>query len=498
LVERLAVRSPGLPIFTESRPYTYADAEAFVQCIEKRVKAGELRLAPGEAHDLAALRRELELDGAEADPHALSLTDGGDRLLLDLYGTQELFMTGEALRDSLDLTTSTTTIGGRMRLTLMGRLAVAADVRNTRLQGSSGRSVFTARQGPPSTKAGENGEFQDAADAYVALRTPIADLQVGKSPLAWGPGRSGSLLLGADAYSFDHFRLTRAFGPLRYVALYGWLRGEQEPRYIAAHRIEARIHPRLTLGGGEAVVYGQGNPRQGERERGFQLEYLLPLFPIHVGEHYLGDYDNNLMSMDARWIPLNGWELWGELLIDDFNTSRAWDHFGNKLGYLAGSRVVLGNGMDASVEYVRLDPWVYTHRVEGNSYTHFDHSLGHWLVPNSDLIGGDLGWRPLGSLAFRFSWKFTRNSVGHTANGVSGYFVGDDQRLDPGNPDSPKRAFTGVLERTRELRARVEWEPRYECLLSASVGQLAIDNFDHVAGNDLDDLEFSLGVRIEY
>lgn len=497
--DRMGIRAPDLPLFRQSRPYSYADAAQFIRAIETRVEEHQLSLSPGEAHDLEALQMELGLDPAVEEVHALDLRDGEDRMILDIYASEKLLSAGKEARDALELTPSTTSVGGFLRATLAGRVGIAANVHNTRLQGSPGRYGFIAKNGPPKTQAGEEGQFEDAADGYASLHTPIADILVGKSPLAWGPGRSGGLLLGRDAYAFDQIRLTRAFGPLRFVALHGWLRGEAEPRYIAAHRVEARIHPRLTLGGGEAATYGQAHPRIGDRERGMQLQYLLPLFPIHVAEHYLGDIDNNMMSVDFHAVPVNGWALWGELLIDDFNSSRSWDHFGNKLGYLAGTRVVLGSsGVSAGLEYVRLDPWVYTHRIEGNSYTHFDRSLGHRLLPNSDLLTGDLRWRPRGDLSLQCSWSFSRYSVGHTANNDGGYFVPDTERPDPENRNAPKRAFTGILQKNRELRAGAEWEPWHECFLEAGVRHLSIQNLQYLAGNDLDDLQFELGVRLEY
>ncbi|MAE70101.1 MAG: hypothetical protein CME06_06490 [Gemmatimonadetes bacterium] len=504
-VARIQVRSSDLPLFAQSRPYIRSDAAKLIRWVEKRVTEGALVLSAGEEHDLDALRREFaaelgrDVEGAGTEPYALVIEEDGDRLVLDLYASESYVAAGDEATEALDLTASTTTVGGHMRATLGGRLALSADVRNTRLQGSSGRSTFVARHGPPSTKAGEEGEFQDSADGYAAISTPIADLSIGKSLLDWGPGRSGRLLLGSDSYAFDQIRLTRALGPLRFVAVHGWVRGDHEPRYLAAHRIEAKIHPRLSLGGGEAVVYGQTDRLESERERGgFQLEYLLPLFPLHVAEHYLGDLDNNLMSFDAFWLPVDGLALWGELLIDDFNTSRAWNHFGNKLGWVGGARAVFGStGIDAGIEYSRLDPWVYTHRLDGHSYTHFDRSLGHWLLPNSDEIRGDLGWRPIGALSLECSFSILRYSVGHTADGIGGYFVPDTERLDPSTYDTPKNAFTGTIETTRELELRAEWEPFYECFLRVEAARLEIENLGNSAGEDLSDSRIGVGLRVE-
>ncbi len=504
-VARIQVRSADLPLFAQSRPYSRADAAELIRWIEMKVSAGELSLSAGESHDFDALRREFaaELGRGDEDgptePYALVIEEDGDRLVLDLYASERYIAAGDDATESLDLTSSTTTVGGQMRATLGGWLALSADVRNTRLQGSSGHSTFVARHGPPSTKAGEEGEFRDSADGYAAISTPIADLSIGKSLLDWGPGRSGRLLLGSDSYAFDQIRLTRALGPLRFVAVHGWVRGEQEPRYLAAHRIEAKVHPRFTLGGGEAVVYGQTHRLDSEQDRGgFQLEYLLPLFPLHVSEHYLGDLDNNLMSFDAFWLPVDGLALWGELLIDDFNSSRAWDHFGNKLGWVGGTRAVFGSsGIDAGLEYSRLDPWVYTHRLDGHSFTHFDRSLGHWLLPNSDEIRGDLGWRPTGSLSLECSFSILRYSVGHTTDGLGGYFVPDTARPDPEIFDTPKNAFTGTIEKTREFKFQAEWEPFYECFLDVELTRLDIENLGNVAGADLSDFRVGIGIRVE-
>ncbi len=42
--------------------------------------------------------------------------------------------------------------------------------------------------------------------------------------------------------------------------------------------------------------------------------------------------------------------------------------------------------LDISLEYTRINPWVYEHRVETTTYKHIDYYLGHWLGQNADQI----------------------------------------------------------------------------------------------------------------
>lgn len=508
-VERLQVRVPGGPLFASSKPYTRGDVVQFILWLEEQMAKGRLALGPGEEHDLAALRRELarELQVAgdpretELEREALVLRDGEDDLVVDLYVTQTVQGTNEDTEEVIEVPTSNTTVGGRLRGALGGRLGFAADIRNTRLQGTASQVNFIPRQGVPATEAGSRGEFRAAADGYLSISTFIADGIFGKTGIDWGPARGSALLLGSSAYPFDQIQLFRNFGPLRFTALHGWLRGDEEPRYIAAHRLEARVHPRLVLGGAEAVVYSQGHTNTPDAGRGPQLEYLIPLFPLHVAEHYLGDFDNNMISFDFQWTPRNGVAVYGELLIDDFNTSRSWDHYGNKLAGVAGLHLVDPwgpAGVDVGLEYTWLDPWVYTHRVPGNSYTHFDRSLGHWLPPNSNHARAEVGWRATGPLTLHASVERVRTSIAHTAGSYGGYFVPDTNRPDPTDRNSPKHYMKGTIESTRRWAVAAEWEPSHEWFLRAEFSASDIENLAHVPENHFSFLTSSLQMRIEY
>ena len=518
-VERLQVHAPDLPLFVSTRPYERATAADLVRWVDAALIEGSLTLSPGEIHDLAALRKEFgrELTGKPGEPETIVLESAGDLLIVDLYAVENIVGAPIDIRENADLgpyttfagadlTPSTTTIGGRLRGSVGGILGIGADVRNTRLQGRSVGYNFIAQNGLPRTAAGDEGGFQDAADAYVSLSTSICNVHVGKSGMAWGPGRLSKLMLSSDAHAFDHIRLSRRFGPIHFVTLHGALRGEGEPRYVAAHRIEAKVHPRLTIGGGEAVTYGQGRyekTAEGDtiwgEPRGPQFEYLFPFFPLHVAEHYLGDHDNNVMGFDIEWIPVDGLDLSGELFIDDFNTAAPLDFYGQKLAWTTGIGVVTRHGLDIYADYSRVDPWVYTHRFSGATYAHFDRSLGSSMRPNSDLADITVDYRPTGALQMMAGYRSMRNGRGaHDVDHVASYFQSHLTRVDPDVTFAPKRFLEGTVQKTSEWTLAARWEPRHEWFIDAGITQVSIENVNLSEGTDVDFLRFNCSLNLEF
>ena len=46
--------------------------------------------------------------------------------------------------------------------------------------------------------------------------------------------------------------------------------------------------------------------------------------------------------------------------------------------------IYLFDNLDVTVEYTRLNPWVYEHKNEVTNFKHLKYSLGHWLGQNGD------------------------------------------------------------------------------------------------------------------
>ncbi|MBT3231190.1 MAG: hypothetical protein HN356_00100 [Calditrichaeota bacterium] len=258
---------------------------------------------------------------------------------------------------------------------------------------------------------GGSETYYDLTEAYLTFQTGLLEIAFGKDRLAWGPGEE-HLLIGGSAPSINHLRfrfdigencrLLYVIGKLTpwktpgdslYTNIEGWTRLIPAEKWLAAHRFEYFYQDFLTIGISEAIVWG---------DRGLDIAYLNPLNFLFSAEHDGGDIDNVLLSGDIE-LRLWDWGLgYGSLLIDDLKTSTLGEGSpGNKFGYTAGLKFYnLGiSGLETSLDYTRIDPFVYSHFFPVNRFTTWTSSMGSSLKPNSDRIRWRLKYKPKRNLA---------------------------------------------------------------------------------------------------
>ncbi len=199
----------------------------------------------------------------------------------------------------------------------------------------------------------------------------------------WGRGAIDGLQLGRVAPPSTYFRYVAGLENLRFTFLTGGLATGFGERYLAGHRLEWQPFRWLQLAVSETVVYGDST-----ETRGMELLYLNPLIPYTAAEPLAGNRDNNTSSLEATVYPWRGMQLYIQWFLDDLTfTESLTTYYGNKWGLLAGWYWADPLGAPNSgllVEYVRLEPWVYTHQIPVNRYQHYGGSLGYPQPPNSD------------------------------------------------------------------------------------------------------------------
>jgi len=302
---------------------------------------------------------------------------------------------------------------------------------------------------------GNSASF-DRTYASLSTRLKWFDVRIGRNKLDWGPSNEGGLLLSDYALPFDMVMLQYPGRRVRATFVAGSLRTDlidstisyQTPanyrknfkkKYIATHRFELLPWKNLTIGLSETAIYG---------ERGFDLGYMIPVMFFWSEQHYLGDRDNLLISFDAAYYPRNGYKLYGALLLDDISLNKfGSDHWGNKWAIQVGAENVdpLGiKGLSLTAEYVRIEPYVYTHFFAVNTYANHDQFLGFPMQPNSDkfMFKADYWINPLSRLKARFE------RMRHGAN-PPGENVGGDILLGHRNEDPlTKKFLAGIGDRS--------------------------------------------------
>jgi hypothetical protein len=329
---------------------------------------------------------------ARGELHMARWHEGESRAFIDLYGRLSIISNRGDSYQPADLLAEGT-LGGILRGRLGGTLGFYADARNAltrgeKIEGDQDEN-FDVSKGSPVTISGPN-VFRDRALAYFVWEKPWLRIQAGRDEIDWGPGFHSGLALTRNMPPADMIRLTSRFHRFAFSSAHIFLRGTQNAKYLAAHRLDFLLRPGLQLGAGETVVYGN---------RDIEMAYLNPLMLYHIAEHHLGDRDNNTLFFDLSCTLLPGARLYAEYFIDDMTSTESLTHyFGNKFAFLTGalwSDPLGADNLDLRLEYSRVEPYVYAHHDSINIYTHYDKTIGHWLGPNSDsaflLLGYQLG-----------------------------------------------------------------------------------------------------------
>ena len=279
--------------------------------------------------------------------------------------------------------------GGRFRGTLGGLVGFSLTATNGTLYGNRSLALSDPRLSRNFNFGQLNKEYFDLTEAVVSMTWDWGSASAGKEKRLSGTGRSNLALLSYNAQPFDAVQFEAHFGVFRFNYLHGALLSEarREPngkplydaKYLALHRVEADILDAVRFGVFEAVIYSG---------RALDLAYVNPVNFYKSDEHAGGDRDNPMLGFEFSSLGLNGLELYGSWLIDDLDFSllgKSW--WGNKFILQAG---MIATGLlpntDITVEYSRIDPYVYSHRFLGNQYTHNGAALGFELAPNSDEI----------------------------------------------------------------------------------------------------------------
>jgi hypothetical protein len=315
------------------------------------------------------------------------------------------------------------------------------------------------------------GNF-DRSTASVRVAGGPFSGEIAHARLMAGASFSDPLVLAENADYFSYLRAGIEGRLVQYAFMHGALgaRARQIPgdegvpvfvgsqRYLAFHRLTVNPFHWLQLAFSEAVVYAN---------RGPELAYLNPVYPLKPAEHALWDQDNANFSLEAVVRPLAGVEAYGTVFVADLDVRKLGQHsFNNKWAVQAGVGGAIGPAL-GWLEYTRIEPFVYTHRflLDGvfyNSYVHHEFGLGHPIGPNSDQWAAGLrGWLPLG-VRGELQARYVRRGENYV-DPETGEFVnvGGDIRdgRQPPFDDYSKFFLAGDRYEGPGLRARLTWEP---------------------------------------
>jgi hypothetical protein len=475
--DRMEIRGLLTNALSGTRPFTRQKAAALVMRLDRahtaspevfsRVEAQLLERLKGEFYDVlrdsavSILPREME-------PHLYAWQKAKDSFDADAVIGGSATLRGSGA-DPSERRVFAPYYGGILRASVRG-VGLYSDSRVFAEWGTRTyvQEYRASRGYPRNAEKDSSRATWDMSDSYLAVPVKGFVIEFGRDNLSWGRSHTAGLFLSGLAPSMDMLKLQFQLGRALFTWSHAELRSDFSRKWLSAHRVEFRAAKGVDIGIHEAVVYG---------DRGLEPAYLNPFLPYLVAQHSLGDRDNLVMGLDASCTRIRNFGLYGELFIDDLFAP--WDVFndywGNRLAFTAGGHWVDPAGLrdtDLSVEYTRIEPYVYTHRDSVNVFEHYASGLGHFLQPNSDGWFAEAGRRF--DIRFRASVRLERTRHGR-----------GDRRTPHRDDEGEKKQFLGgIVESKTRFAFRMEAQPLRDVFLRCEIGRVRGRNLENAAGRD--------------
>ncbi|CAN5669594.1 hypothetical protein BH10BAC5_BH10BAC5_14440 [soil metagenome] len=336
--------------------------------------------------------------------------------------------------------------GFKLRGTLFNTLGFYLRASNGQKINGKSQDVIFAYQTDPVLRANTKFVYEqknfDTFEGYLRYQTPKdwLSLTVGREAVYQGFGYIDRIFLSKNTVPFDMIKLDLSYKSLSYSYFYGMLKGDSlgtqiNWKNIATHRLDLKFSNKVKAGFFESIIT-TNNP--------FSLNLINPvsfLISADLNSGVTNTYANNsLLGFDIEINPMKNLGFQSTILIDDLNISTLFNidqtSNDNKFGYQVGVKWYEAfnvPNIDLSVEYTRLDPFVYSHRDNKNGYTNYNLSLGHELSPNSDEIAANANINISSRINLQFLVQYQRSGEGFiydNQGNIIGNYGGDINRGD--------------------------------------------------------------------
>jgi hypothetical protein len=232
--------------------------------------------------------------------------------------------------------------------------------------------------------------------AQLRVYTPIGEWRIGQSPIRWGGGYSGALLLSDNPPPLLHvdyraaWYLGRLLQTWRFEQMAAIFTENGERRYLMARRLRRELSPQWEISLAEAfkaskLPYGA---------TAFILPFYLYQY-IFTWQLYdrNDDWFNYMAEVQVKY-RLGDQKLYFNLLLDDIQAPRWLTRFRyttpRKSGFLVGYQVPLRNSGQLVVEVAHTDGdpggGVYNYKNPANRWVYRNAVLGHPTGTNRDML----------------------------------------------------------------------------------------------------------------
>lgn len=240
--------------------------------------------------------------------------------------------------------------------------------------------------------------FFDFTSAELSYNNDWFTGKLAREAVAVGGGYQDNILLSANNVpTYDFISLGAHVGAVRYQSIFASLVPDSLTSQLPYPTKDLAIHD-LTFVIGRNLELGYTNIRVITRP---DLAYLNPFSFLETVKHALdGTQDQNLgmLGAHARWEIVPGIEVRGQASIQDLVlNSVGTGYWSNKGGDQLGAMWAGAFGipdLDWEVEWMRVQPYTYSHWDTVGSYSSSQTVLGAQIGPNALSYWTALRWAP--------------------------------------------------------------------------------------------------------
>ncbi len=283
-------------------------------------------------------------------------------------------------------------IGIRFRGTALDKFGFAFRMSKGLVSGSRGYAPEIDRSLNYSTKFlinQENINNYDITTGYIKYYdTPAEDMEVdfliGREKTKFGLGYHSRLSFSGEGPYMDLVKFRFRYGIFNFYSFHATTVGELHKgiednytKHFASNRFKLSWPGLFDIGMGQTIVYSG---------RGIEIGYLNPLIFYKFLEIAMQDRDNGTFFLDFQSDFIPDFEFQLTYFLDETINVNKPNHFSNKSAFQAGflwTRPFSFDDMFLNFEYTYLRPYVYSHRIPGNTYSAYGIILGHPIGPNS-------------------------------------------------------------------------------------------------------------------
>ncbi|MCD6507050.1 hypothetical protein J7M22_10560 [Candidatus Poribacteria bacterium] len=466
-IERLSVRGL-LDFHTNTIPIRTDEALAILNRIRERAENGRISLSPAEIGKLKRLIKSIPAFRGKGerfgfDPSGgIEVGDDGSGGYLSIYSKPAIFGA----------------IGDRISFMTGFKYGMLKDHQN-----------YPPLPGERIYSTGDLWQVSSIR-AYLNVRiTPSLSLLIGRDRMWWGPGRFGSLVLSYNSGPKDMIALNLRTRRIDFVSFTSILKSGRGNKRLSGHRLEVLPFGWMRIGIHELILYSDR----------FEIGYLNPVTIYFVSEPMTeygnrsgaenkgGSVDNLIIGGDLSIRPLKGVEIYGEVLVDDFQPQKGLEGFkdwDSKYGILMGGYLVDPFGlrdMEVRVEYAFINQWCYTHESGLLAYTDMERVMGHPMGNDADSLGlelkGDFSSHIRGSL------RYLLTREGET----------DVNDIHPKGGSEEWEFLSGTEEIRHDLSLNIGYNPpKLNWRIDLMTGIYHVRNLSHRKGRDDNGLRFAL------